>query len=90
MYASDGYRLGAVSSQVRAGSGNARLPIEVLEELIGRLLDRLVPPLRGAEQHRDDPGPMDPPEVAEDERITRLGPSIKTVVDGLAGGSRLA
>src|SRR6185437_8683230 len=65
------------SSQARPASarldlGDAGLSVEVLEELVGGLLDRLVAPLGGTEEDGDDPGPMDAPEVAEDERVARL------------------
>src|SRR5689334_25414556 len=49
------------------------LPIEGLEQVVGGLLDGLVAPLGRAVQDRDDPGAVDPPEVAEDERIAGLG-----------------
>ena len=39
---------------------------------MGRELDLLVAPLRGPEVDGDDPGAVDPPEVAEDERVARL------------------
>ena len=46
--------------------------IEQLEQLVRRQLDLLVTPLGGAELAGDDARPMDPSEVADDERVATL------------------
>src|SRR6185369_95025 len=59
---------------------DAGLRVELLEQVVGGQLDLLVAPLRGAEHARDQAAPMEPPEVAEDERV----PGLRLV--GRAGG----
>ena len=48
------------------------LRVEVLEQLVCRKLDLLVPRLRGSVRAGDQPHPVDPTEVAIDEGVARL------------------
>src|SRR6187397_2807907 len=66
----------------RAGSvgADAGLRVELLEQVVGGELDLLVAPLRGAEHAGNQPAPVKPPEVAEDEGVAGLG------LVGRAGG----
>src|SRR3954463_13275435 len=48
--------------------------VEVLQQLVRRAFDVLVPPLGRPVQAGDHPAAVEPPEVAVDERVPRLGP----------------
>lgn len=64
--------------QARRRRGRSALPaaltlqVEVLEQLVCRMLDLLVPRLRGSVRAGDQPHPVDPTEVAVDEGVARL------------------
>src|SRR5215471_18592859 len=64
--------------QARRRRGRPALPaaltlrVEVLEQLVCRKLDLLVPRLRGSVRAGDQPHPVDPMEVAVDEGVARL------------------
>ena len=57
----------------RAGARSGRDVVEVLEQVVGRQLDRLVAPLRGSVHARDEPAAVHPTQVAVDEGVARLG-----------------
>src|SRR5206468_242038 len=56
----------------RAAASSGALPVEVLQELVCRELDLLVPPLRGPVVAGDQSHPMETAEVAVDKRVARL------------------
>ena len=59
--------------QTNRRSGDAGGLVQLLEQVVGGELDRLVPPLRGAVDAGDQPGAVHPAEVAVDERVAGLG-----------------
>ncbi len=54
------------------GSADAGGAIQVLQELVGGQLDRLVPPLGGAVVAGDDAAAVDPSKVAHHECVSAL------------------
>src|SRR4026209_1406525 len=59
----------AAPASVRADAGPC---VQLLEEIVGGELDRLLAPLRGAGAAGDEARSMDSPEVAEHEGVTSL------------------
>ena len=68
---------GWVFTTALGGSADPRHPVQPLQEVVGGELDLLVPPLGRAIDARDQSRTVHAPEVAEAERVARLGPVVR-------------